>query len=269
MNIQAVCADIDGTLLDSQRQLSARTISSIKKLKTGFPVILASSRMPSAMTHLQRELGLVRQPLICYNGGYVIAFHEDGAPEILENITLSSTVASAIIDQVRNTDVHVSLFREDHWYAPRHDQWTDREQRITKVTATITNLDDVVRSLPGFHKIMCMGPESAIEILEHYLLETFGTGMHVYRSRPTYLELASGSVSKATGLRLLLEKKYTFGMEHVLAFGDNYNDIDLLQSVGWGVAVGNAIPGAKAVAKEVTLNSVDDGVAVAIEKYLF
>ena len=53
-----------------------------------------------------------------------------------------------------------------------------------------------------------------------------------------------------------------------MAFGDNYNDIDMLKAAGKGVAVGNAREEVKAVADEVTLNSTNDGVAVSIEKYL-
>lgn len=67
---------------------------------------------------------------------------------------------------------------------------------------------------------------------------------------------------------MILNKYYDFGMGDVIAFGDNYNDIDLLQSVGWGVAVGNARPEVKAVAKEVTLHHKEDGVAAVLEKLI-
>ena len=52
----------------------------------------------------------------------------------------------------------------------------------------------------------------------------------------------------------------------MVAFGDSYNDIDLLQQVGWGVAVANAIPEVKAVAQELTLHHKEDGVATTLER---
>ena len=54
----------------------------------------------------------------------------------------------------------------------------------------------------------------------------------------------------------------------MIAFGDNYNDIDLLQKVGWGVAVANARPEVKAVANEVTLHHKEDGVAETLSRIL-
>jgi hydroxymethylpyrimidine pyrophosphatase-like HAD family hydrolase len=63
------------------------------------------------------------------------------------------------------------------------------------------------------------------------------------------------------------DEDFGIDLKDVIAFGDNYNDIDMLQSVGLGVAVNNARPEVKAAAKEITVDSVKDGVAIVIEKY--
>jgi hydroxymethylpyrimidine pyrophosphatase-like HAD family hydrolase len=55
-------------------------------------------------------------------------------------------------------------------------------------------------------------------------------------------------------------------MSEVVAFGDNYNDIELLEAVGWGVAVANAKEEVKAVAQEITLHHREDGVAATLER---
>jgi hydroxymethylpyrimidine pyrophosphatase-like HAD family hydrolase len=70
-------------------------------------------------------------------------------------------------------------------------------------------------------------------------------------------------------LKTILQRQYDIDLSEVMAFGDNYNDIDLLQSAGLGIAVANAREEVKVVAKELTLSSIDDGVAVAIEKHLY
>ena len=93
MTYQAICTDIDGTLLNKERQLSAKTIQVIRSLGKNFPVILASSRMPSAMRHLQAELDIEHHPLIAYNGGYVLqydgmAMHEFCSIEIPASVVL-------------------------------------------------------------------------------------------------------------------------------------------------------------------------------------
>jgi Cof subfamily protein (haloacid dehalogenase superfamily) len=272
MRFRAICTDIDGTLLNKERQLSARTIQVIKSLGNDFPVILASSRMPSAMRHLQKELNIEHHPMIAYNGGYVLHY-TGGTVEEYCSVEIPAAVVKNIVELTNGTTIHNSLYRKDEWFAPARDQWTEREERITKVQSMVTDVNAVVQRWiangEGAHKVMCMGEEGEIHALEHNLNTHLSNEIHVYRSRPTYLELAPKSISKATGLQLLLQNLYDFPMENVICFGDNYNDIDMLTRAGLGVAVANARDEVKAVATEVTGKSIEDGVALAIEKYCF
>jgi len=275
MKIRAICSDIDGTLLDSRRQLSERTIRAIRHLPDNILVILASSRMPAAMRHLQSELGLSRHPLICYNGGYILYFETGklGAPiiKVLDSVTIPVEHCRTISTLASGTDLHVSLYSEDCWYAPAYDSWTEREERITKASPQLASNTDVLADWEqhntGAHKVMCMGPADQIEALITAIEAACPGALHLYRSKSTYLEIAPKRISKATALEQLLRKQYSILMADVMAFGDNYNDVDLLQSVGLGIAVNNAREEVKAVAKEVTESNIDDGVAVAIEKY--
>jgi Cof subfamily protein (haloacid dehalogenase superfamily) len=273
IKIAAVCADIDGTLLDSRRELSDRTIQAVKRVNNaGIPLILASSRMPGAMRHLQQQLGILKQPIISFNGGYVILDEGDSSSTvILNSVTIPLSICSTIGELAAGTSVHISLYREDQWFAPMVDQWTHREQTITKVNATILPFDSVMSQWKtaalGAHKVMCMGDEGQIGEFYSELVNMFFNDLHIYRSRPTYLEIAPKTVSKATALELLMKKRFNMDLSNVMAFGDNYNDVDMIRTTGYGIAVGNAIQEVKDVAKEITLNSKDDGVAIAIEKY--
>jgi Cof subfamily protein (haloacid dehalogenase superfamily) len=273
MNIQAICTDIDGTLLNKDRQLSPKTIAVLQRVGQHIPIILASSRMPSAMTHLQRELNVIHQPLICYNGGFTIHYNNATTPVIFNSQGIHSELCRRILKMAEHTNIHTSIYNEDNWFAPRVDEWTEREERITKAKAQIANVHEVVEQLKdnaaGAHKVMCMGPEEEIHDMEKALKSELEDQIHIYRSRPTYLELAPKAVTKATGLELILSKMFpAIQMKDVMAFGDNSNDIELLKAVGMGIAVGNAKPEVKSVAKHITLNSVEDGVAIAVEKYL-
>jgi Cof subfamily protein (haloacid dehalogenase superfamily) len=273
MDIRALCTDIDGTLLDGRRQLSDRTIATIKRIQSKIPVVLASSRMPSAMVHLQEELGIVGLPLICYNGGYVIQYQNGSAvPFVFDHVTIPASVCESIAGFAQGTSVHVSVYYENEWLAPQHDQWTEREERITKVKATITPIEEIIhrwRSTGmGAHKLMCMGPEDEIATMAKQLQEKHSNHIHVYYSRTTYLELAPRSISKASALQLVMEKVYNIPMSSVMAFGDNYNDVEMLRSVGLGIAVENARDEAKGAAKKITSKSIEDGVAIAIEEVI-
>lgn len=273
MNIKAICSDIDGTLLDSRRELSPRTIAAFRSLDKNIPVILASSRMPGAMRHLQEELGILHHPMICFNGGYVLLYNEGAdAPDVIDSVQIPVTVCAAIVELAHGTGIHVSLYTGDNWYAPQFDKWAEKEERVTKVSPRVGALHAVLSEWhvadTGAHKVMCMGPADEIAAMAAELTDRFGNELYIYRSKSTYLELAPRTISKATALELILKNNYAIPMDEVMAFGDNYNDVELLQAVGLGIAVGNAREEVKAVANEITLNSTDDGVAVAIEKHL-
>jgi Cof subfamily protein (haloacid dehalogenase superfamily) len=272
MDIRAICTDIDGTLLDSRRELSARTIQVIKSIKNEVPVILASSRMPSAMRHLQRELDILDHPLICYNGGYVIRYtNGSDTPEVLDTVTIPVQVCNTILNYTTGKTIHVSLYTEDNWYAPQDDYWAEREARVTKVTPIITSLAEVLQrwqvSGIGAHKVMCMGPEEEMNALEATLNASLSEAIHVYRSKSTYIEIAPRAISKASALALVLRSCYNLDIAQAMAFGDNYNDIDMLRTTGYGVAVANAREEVKAVVRYTTASNIDDGVAIMLEKY--
>ncbi|MCC6411592.1 MAG: HAD family phosphatase [Saprospiraceae bacterium] len=272
MNYKVICTDIDGTLLNKDRELSEKTILEISRIKNHVPVILVSSRMPKAMRHLQETLGIKNQPLIAYNGGLVLLYNENQEePTVFLTVPISYDVTRIIYNKVKNTDVHVSLYINDHWYVEQLDAWAAREINNTKVYPTIAGFNSMIdlweSNLEGPHKIMCMGPEAEIHALEMFLRETCSDKLNIYRSKSTYLELASKHVSKAVAIKKLLQEHMGFRLEDVVAFGDNYNDIEMLDTVGLGIAVANANEALKKVADEITLSNLEDGVAVSIKKY--
>ncbi|MGX7835572.1 HAD family hydrolase, partial [Campylobacter fetus subsp. venerealis] len=101
MKIKAFCSDIDGTLLNSVRDLSPRLKAVVADLPLDFPVILASSRMPDAMRHLLHDLNRSAQPMICYNGGYVLS--ADG--EVLEDVSIPVDLVAKILQLTHKTDI--------------------------------------------------------------------------------------------------------------------------------------------------------------------
>jgi Cof subfamily protein (haloacid dehalogenase superfamily) len=271
-SIRAMCTDIDGTLLDSRRQLSHYTIEVIRKVSALMPVVLASSRMPSAIRHLQSELGILEHPLICYNGGYVLRYDSAGEADVLYSSQIPLAICEDILTLAKTTSVHISLYHRDEWFAPRADEWTTREATITKVSPILKPGEQVLdlwqKTGQGAHKVMIMGTATEIKHLERALKERFNNEMHVYHSKSTYLELAPKVISKASALQSLLKQLYDIDLSEVIAFGDNYNDIELIQAVGLGIAVGNARDEVKAVAKEIALDGKHDGVANALYQHL-
>ena len=113
---------------------------------------------------------------------------------------------------------------------------------------------------------MCMGEPAELDALVDYIENNHNEQIIGYRSKPTYLEISPKSISKKTSLEALLNHQYPeLGLQNVMAFGDNHNDIDMLNAVGVGVAVENAIAEAKDAADHRTACNIEDGVALFLE----
>lgn len=265
MSYKIIFSDIDGTLLNKERELSPLTIHVLRKLQQEIPVVLISSRMPEAMRHLQGELEIAHQPLICYNGGLILVDNE---------IVSSTEIPVPIIEALHqfNTEIgcHMSLYHNDEWYVPAMDHWAKREKNNTKATPTVLAAREVLtkwkKEQKGAHKIMCMGEEKHIDLIAEYLSENFEKQLHLYRSKSTYLEIANREVSKLTAINILLKDYFHLELKDVIAFGDNFNDYEMLKAVGMGVAVGNAKPEILEIAKEITYHGKEDGVARSLQK---
>ena len=266
MKYQLVCSDIDGTLLNKDRALAKATIEQVQRIAP-IPFVLISSRMPKAMRHLQTEFGNTSTPLIAYNGGLVL-----DNDKVLHSTEIDNNVLAKAIKKCENTSIHLSLYHADEWYVPSMDYWAKREENNTKVTPEVLSNLEVLSKWKnegkGAHKIMCMGDENEIDVLYKSLEEEFSNEIMLYRSKETYIEISHKAISKRTAIDTLIENCYpTLTMDNVVAFGDNYNDIEMLKAVGLGVAVGNANYEVLKVANAVTDTNKNDGVAKAIKEY--
>ncbi len=270
MKYRIAFSDIDGTLLNAEREPSAALQQQVDRLTAqGIPFILISSRMPQAMTWIQEELGIAGLPLVCYNGGMVV---------VAGKTTHTSFISPQIISHEfgmlnQRLKLSIQLFHGEEWYVESMDHYALREQNNTRVKPTVRGLYDVTadwsKRKVGAHKIMVMGNPQGIDEMVGALETSVAEKLHFYRSKDDYLEIASRDISKLTGINQLLEYQYPgFTLADCIAFGDNYNDIEMLEAVGLGVAVANAKPEVLAVADAVTEGNKADGVALALERWM-
>src|SRR5689334_4744327 len=124
--------DIDGTLLNKDRELSLRTLKEIQRINLDFsiPIVLVSARMPKSMRLLQSQLK-IKNEIICYNGSLILG-HNDA--EIIGDERINNTISESIIGKATENDIHISLFVNDFWIANKNDFWAERETRNTKVS---------------------------------------------------------------------------------------------------------------------------------------
>ncbi len=264
--------DIDGTLLNKERIISPATKKEIFRLNTEkrIPVILISSRMPKAMKPLHDELEL-EYPIISYNGALILkssGLKDDS--DILFSTTIKPEIVKNINEFKSMCDFHISLYYNDDWYVEGMDYWADREITSTKVVPSIGQHEVVIKDWEikkvGAHKVMCMGNAMEIEKLHEWLFTKYPGVLNLYRSKPTFIEITPNIVSKATALEYMLDYLNVDSSE-TIAIGDNYNDLDMLNKAGLGIAMGNAPAAVRKAADYITLSNNDDGLAAAIRKF--
>lgn len=261
-----LCLDIDGTLLNSKHQITERTKIAIRKVakEQKIPVILVSARMPQGIYFLAKELEICA-PIICYNGALIIDYNNN----IVLNNYIEVPYIRKVYSIVKKYSICISLYKDDEWYNEEKDEWVEQEEGITNLTSTIRDYRELLTDWgnEGCNKILCMGDEEEILSLKKELLAMFQEDLTIYLSKPTYLEIMPKNSSKTAAIAVLLEK-YNANKTELIAIGDNYNDINMIEYAGLGIAMGNAPDAVKCCADSITTSNDEEGVACAIYKYM-
>lgn len=265
MDFKILCSDLDGTLLSTKSDVSEFTISEIARIREAIRIILVSARMPQSMTYLQERLGIQNQPIICYNGALVL----DGEKEVFSEV-IDFTALEKVYKLSEELRIKLGLYHGQEWYVEETSERVEKEIKYTRAEpifrpTSITLVDWKKRNVSA-HKIMLMGTKISADAIFPMLIDKLSEQMNIYRSNDTLIELAPKSVSKLSAIQLLLSSDES--LADVISFGDNYNDMEMLQHSGCGVAVGNAREELKSIANHITLKNTEHGVANFIQQHL-
>lgn len=263
MKVRAVFSDIDGTFLNDQHQLTTDTRESIKKLQSkNIKFALVSARSPSGIFPILCKNSF-KCPIISYSGALVM----DEDCNIIYEKGMEISIASEIIEYIKENkfDLTWNLYSVDNWISQsKNDQRVREEEKIVEAES----VEGDITSLPegsSVHKILCMcNPEKIIEI-ERKIERKFPQ-CAVVKSSDKLLEIMIKGINKAEAVRRLCEF-WNVSIENAIAFGDNYNDIEMLEAVGLGVVMGNAPEEIRRRFAEVTLDNNHDGIAAALKKF--
>ena len=271
--VKIICSDVDGTLLNKQREVDAETVRAFNRLDPDIALVLASSRMPKAMWHIQQKLNAQTQPLICYNGALILASGGDfRADLILSSSLIDALIAGKVIEKALALQLHISIYQNNTWLVSAMDFYAQREISNTKTEAdglftnfTTDELEDFIGT--GLHKMMIMGDP---ETLDELVLQ-FGTepAFSMWRSKDIYLEITPAT-NKLLGLNKLLQLYKPFAnltLANVMSFGDGYNDFDLIKEARYGIAMENGVADLKKIAYATTKTNKEHGVAVFLNDF--
>lgn len=266
--MRVIATDVDGTLIRSDHSLSRRTLAALTDaVGAGWLVVPISGRHPYSILPV-----VERTPLL----GYCVG--SNGAvgmnlvtSQVLFEQTLTVEAQTELVARMRElvpgikaTSVRDAgrTFVPERGYVGLMDPGDHGRDGLDLPEYPLS----VVLAKPSL-KLVLRHPEVAEDELLRLARSLAVPGTHPSTSGAPFLEVAAGGVTKASGLATLGEL-LGFGREDVVAFGDNLNDVELLSWAGHGVAMGNALPEARAVADEVTATNDDDGLALVVERLL-
>lgn len=261
-NIQLIATDLDGTLLNSNHQISEYNKNVIKKAdEMGIKIILATGRPTSAALKFLYDLDIDTE-LISFNGAMIT----DRNLNIIYQENLNSDIGINLINIAKKYNVYHQGFLADRWNIGFFDdKWTNFYSSIANInnyTIGFSNINDY-----SFSKFMFIGENNILKDIALELKETFKDSIYYTFSRPVYLEVHSPKVSKAAALKYLADK-YNINKNNIIAFGDNDNDLEMLEFAGISAAVENAEDIIKSKSKYIIKSNEDDGVGIFLNDIL-
>ncbi len=235
--IKLIASDIDGTLLlDGRRELSAEIIEQIEMLyEKGILFVAASGRQ---MPNLERLFAPVKDKIayIAENGALVVY-----QKEVIAKIPMERSVGKAILEDIRQKkDCEILLSGENTSYLePKTEEYEKHMKFFVKNNVTV--VDNILDVQEDYLKISVY-EKNGVRDCEAYFKEKWGGLVTVVTSGYAWLDMIAPNVNKGNALLLLMER-LGISKGQTAAFGDNYNDIEMLKTAGYGYAVNSAQPG--------------------------
>lgn len=266
--IKLIAIDMDGTLLNENKQISMRTQKVLKTAKDqGVKVVLCTGRPLLGIKEFLNLLGLTDQGdyAITYNGGLVQ--HADTGDVISEKVLTRDQLLS-IYELSQALEVPMNFIDLHRVYCPPYPEGMPSlySQIMKALPFEQTNMEQIPESFKANKAIFCISQnllDPAIEKIPKRYFENFT----MMKSRPFLLEILNKEVDKGKGLQAL-GNFLDIAPEEMMTLGDEANDLAMIKYAGLGVAMGNAIEQLKNEAQFVTKTNREDGVAYAIEKFV-
>lgn len=274
--IKLICIDMDGTLLNSNHEISERNKEALRQAKKlGVNIAITTGRLFGSARYYSNLIGIENTPVIASNGAYIKTNYED--IPILEN-SIPKEIAIEIYKIIKKHNLKINfnswdtLMREDE--VPDDHAYTIMNKQLPedKKVKFIIN-SDFISAIENFDGKILKGIVIERENLDNLwaakdeLKEIFGDKLHVVSSGTDNIEIMIGTTSKGNAVAHLADI-LNVNAEEVMCIGDSENDISMLKFAGIGVAMGNGLQMVKDIADYITDTNDNDGVSKAVEKFV-
>lgn len=267
MKYKLLVLDIDGTLTNDQKEITPRTRNALLQVQhMGVQIVLASGRPTQGIVPLAEALELKNF------GGYIMAFNGGRIEncktgELIFRKKLDLQLLPYLYREGKRNNFSILSYDKDSILCEREDdEYAVMEAAINKMPIRkVDNLIEAVDFEP--YKFMYGGDPEAIAETEQRFQKHLAGVMDVYRSEPFYLELVPSHVNKGDSLNILLDK-IGVKADEIIVIGDGFADLTMMEVAGKGIAMANAQESVKLCADDVTASNNEDGIALAVEKYI-
>ena len=266
-----IALDLDGTLTNSEKIITLRTFDALMKAqREGVRLVLASGRPTFGIAALANQLQLADYGgyVLSYNGGRIIDWCEK---TVIFSQVVDQKLVPILYDFAEKAQLPIVTYLPDAILASKNEgEYLAEEARINGMPVVVAQnfVEEAMQIAGGSTKFLIPGEPELLIQLELEMKAALSEQMEVFRSAPFFLELPPKGIDKAQSLQRLLTH---LGLEHesLMAFGDGFNDLSMIQFAGQGVAMANAVEEVKSIADFVTTSNEEDGIAHALEQLLF
>ena len=265
--MKAVFLDLDGTLNNDEKVITAKTKAALMAVqKRGVRIVLASARPSPGLFKERDVLGLQDYGgvLMSYNGGRIV---DAKSGKVLFQTAMERQQTKKVLRFLETLPVTPILDDGKQFFVTDKNGYkVDYECQNNRMECTeVENLADFLNFAP-IKILMSVLPEK-LKVVQEKIAAFLPEDLTVVQTAPFYLEVIPASINKGQGL---LDTCAALGIDpkDTVAFGDAENDIPMLKAAGTGIAMGNATEAVKAAADGVTLSNNADGIAVFLKDFL-
>lgn len=266
MKYKMLVLDVDGTLLNDNKEISKRTLATLRKVQQmGVRIMLASGRPTYGLLPLAKELelGTYNGYVLSYNGGQVINASNG---EVIFERRINPELIPYLEKKANKNGFGILTYDGDTIVTNMPDN--PHIQAEAALNGMKINYQENFSIAIDYSPCKCMlvsDDEKALIGLEEHWKRRLDGVLDVFRSEPFFLEVVGCRVDKANTLGAVMEMQ-GIKPDEIVVFGDGVADVTMLQLAELGIAMGNAPDSVKRCADYVTLSNNEDGVAVAVEK---
>ncbi len=262
MKVKAVFMDLDGTTLKEDLTISDELKNKISELQNkGIKFFVSTGRSYKSSKRYVEELGL-HDETITYNGARIVPTNTE-INDIYEQ-PLSVDIVSKIIDISKETGIHLNLYYNDDLYVQSANDKAEMYANSVGINYIVENFENF-RGKTSTKGLFIAEHEILLDL--KHRLETELPDVNYVFSRPYYLEVLNKNVNKGKAVEYIINK-HNIKVEETMAFGDQWNDLEMLEFVKYGILMGNAPLDLKNKFsnENITLSNDEDGILYMLNK---